>query len=55
MAQNGLKALKMIQMTQEMHIIKLFDQIWLLFIGFEVPRHFWLEAGGLGQNLQKCP
>ena len=42
-------------MTPEMHRIKLFDQIWTLFIGYEVPGHFWREDGELGQNLQKWP
>ena len=49
----GLKGLriKMIQMIQEMHRVKLFHHICPLFIGDEVLGHFWLEAGGLGQNL----
>ena len=55
MAQHGLKALKMIEMTQETHGIKLFVLNLATFIGYLVPRYFWLEAGGLGQNLQKWP
>ena len=43
---NGPKEPNMIQMTQEMYRIKLFDQNWCLYIGYEVPWHFWLEAGG---------